>query len=143
MNLYAILLAIYVVASISLCIRQWVAIKRKRNAAPWLTVPGVIDESIPKNPSGNLLPLITYRFEVNGASHTQPLEFPPGTEAMPEFATRFLDEYPKGKAVNVYYDPNDIEKSALEPVKHKDDWMIFSLGVASTIMGIFFLFFTN
>ncbi len=141
MNLYVIILTLFTIAGLFISIREWRIIKRKNKSKQWLSVEGVIVDSKPDNLTGDLLPIIKYSYQIEGTTSINTLEFPPGTSAMPEFSKHYFEKYPEGKTINVFYNPDDINQSTLEPGQQKDDWLIFGIGVLTTIAGIVFLIF--
>lgn len=143
MNLYAIILILFSIAGVAVCIREWRTIQRNKKSDSWVKVEGVIVESTPYNPQRDLLPVIKYQFTLNDTNYTSALEFPPGTQAMPEFSKSYVKKYPEGKTVDVFYNPSDENQSTLEPGQQKDDWLIFFLGLFAALTGVGFLVFSN
>lgn len=141
MNLYIIILILFTIAGLFICIREWRHIKNQKKSDQWLSIEGVIVESKPYNPVGSLLPVIKYSYQIEDSTFTNDFEFPPGTAAMPEFSKSYMEKYPEGKTINVFYNPEDANQSTLEPGQQKDDWLIFGIGVLTTITGIVFLVF--
>lgn len=140
MNLYVVILVLFIVAGIFICVREWRIIKSNKKTGQWPSVEGVIEQSSPYNPSADLLPVIKYRYQVENESYQGTLQFPPGTAAMPELSKSYIEKYPIGKTVSVFYNPSDISQSTLEPGQQKDDWLIFGIGVLTIVAGLGFLF---
>lgn len=52
-----------------------------------------------------------------------------------EQAERWLEEYPPGRVVTVYYDPQSPSNSVLEPGAHVDAYALLALGVFLMVAG--------
>ena len=53
-----------------------------------------------------------------------------------EHARQIVKRFPKGKAVDVYYDPEKPEMAVLEPGVTKSSYLFLGIGLVSTICGI-------
>lgn len=140
-NLYPILIALFIAVGLFHCIREWRKIKNGKNAEPWPSVEGSIEKSIAYDPLNKTQPLITYSYQVDGSTYTGKFNFPPDTEVMPELSKPFVEKYSKNSRVDVFYNPQEFGQSTLEAKQYKDNWLIFGIGVLSVIVGTFFLFF--
>jgi hypothetical protein len=97
-------------------------------------VPGRIEISALSSSSNDLLPDIRYRYEVAGQSYQSRFEFPSGTHPLPEFSRSYVEKYPVGASVTVYYNPQQPADSTLEPGA-QGDWMILALGILLMVGG--------
>ena len=122
------------VAGIGVAIWGWRIRKRSLARAHWPHTEGVIVASRPGLAENDLLPRIEFAYTVDGREYHTVFRFPEGTHPLPEFTQSYLDKYPEGKAVTVYYDPQNPAEATLEPVAH-DDWMVLAAGIVTAIGG--------
>src|SRR5262249_19109251 len=54
-------------------------------------------------------------------------------------AQSFVDRYPKGKAVDVFYSPSNPGRSVLEPGVFSGVWLVTSMGVVLVVGGVIHL----
>lgn len=50
-------------------------------------------------------------------------------------AEQWVEEYPAGRKVTVYYDPQSPSESVLEPGAHADAYALLALGIVLTVAG--------
>lgn len=119
----------------------WSIIAAARRSLRWPQVDGVIEQCDLSSTEDDLLPHIVFSYIVNGQQQRCQLEFPGGTTPTPEFATSYVQRYPLGAQVRVFYNPAKVEQATLEPGMRQGDWMVFVLGLLATIGGVLFLIF--
>jgi len=141
MNPYTIILSLFVVASLFATIWGWVIISKGRKTLTWPNVTGTIVESTSTSETDDLLPHILFSYTVSGKACRHTLEFPRGMTPTPEFTNSYMTRFPVGASVQVYYDPQNIDHATLEPGPVKGDWLIFTIGICSTLLGTLFLLF--
>lgn len=134
MNLYAIVLAAVTLGGIGVSLWGWRVLKAAQQAKQWPTAEGVIVESEAAAEDCDLLPLIIYSYTVENDAYKCRFEFPSGTHPMPEFVQSYLDKYPQGANVKVFYNPQQPGQSTLEPGA-RGDWMILALGILMAVGG--------
>ena len=134
MNLYPLILGAVFIGGIGVSVWGWMVLAKSRKMKAWPTTTGVIDQSSPTSEANDLLPHIVFSYQVNGATYQRIFEFPEGTHPLPEFNRAYLDKYPEGKNVEVYYNPKNPDKATLEP-ETQGDWMILALGILMAIGG--------
>src|SRR3569832_1286814 len=54
----------------------------------------------------------------------------------PENVIIYTEKYPAGAKVQVYYDPANPENATIEPGAVRGDWIVFAIGLASTLVGV-------
>jgi hypothetical protein len=103
----------------------------------WPSVPGEITrsevETYRKDGKTQYLPDIAYKYNIDGKNYTSSkvtVGDPPYTSNISP-ARRIQSEYPVGKSVDVYYDPEVPSSSALKPGIQKNDILL------AVIIGIF------
>jgi hypothetical protein len=133
-NLYPIILGAVLVGGIGISVWGWKILARSRTMKSWPTTSGVIEQASPSSEANDLLPHIEFSYQVKGKTYQRAFEFPEGTHPLPEFNQAYLDKYPVGKQVEVYYDPEQPETATLEP-ETRGDWMILALGIMMIIGG--------
>lgn len=130
-----IILILFTLASIAISLWGWKILLNNKKKKTWIATSGVIYQSIGVQESSDLTPHIHYRYEVNGRVIEQELAFP-GDLSSPESVKYYLDKYPVGKNVEVFYDGDNPEQSTLERGLGSGDWLVFASGIASTIFGL-------
>lgn len=136
MNLYALILGLFIAGGLATSLWGWIVILRGRKSLAWPSVAGTIDTSALSSESDALLPAIEYRYVVAGQTLRGTVEFPSDITPTAEFARSYVDKYPVGAHVQVYYDPDHPERATLEPGQRRGDWMILALGIITTIVGV-------
>lgn len=134
MNLYPLILGTVLVGGIIISAWGWKVLAKSRKMKSWPTTIGTIAQASPSSESNDLLPHIVFSYQVKGKTYQRAFEFPEGTHSLPEFNQAYLDKYPVGKEVEVFYDPDQPETATLEP-ETQGDWMILALGLMMTIGG--------
>lgn len=135
MNAYAIILACTAVGGLAISIWGWRILQASKKVQQWPTVPGLIAELKPSSEQSDLLPHILYAYEVDGKAYRKVFEFPSGTHPLPEFSRAYMEKYPVGRAVTVYYNPAQPQDSTLEP-SAQGDWLVLMLGILLALGGI-------
>jgi len=140
MNPYIIILSLFVIGSLLATLWGWRVIVKGRKTLTWPNVTGIIEESTPTSEGDDLLPHILFSYCVAEQSYRYSVEFPRGMTPTPEFTAQYMQRFPVGASVSVYYDPQKPNQATLEPGPVKGDWLIFALGIGSTLLGLVFLF---
>ena len=140
-NPYMIVLGLFVVAGLLATLWGLRIIVQARRTAQWPTVQGIIEKSIVTSNDNDLLPNIIFCYEVNGQAYQRSVEFPRDVTPSQEFASSYVDRYPEGSHVLVYYNPENPENATLEPGLGQGDWLVFAIGLGMLVFGILFLAF--
>ena len=140
MNLYTIILSLFIVAGLGTSAWGWRMLHQGRRALNWPQAAGTIEISELRSTEDELLPHIEFSYQVDGKTYQQTLTFPAGTTPTEEFSNSYTTRYPAGKPVTVYHHPNDPTAATIEPVP-QGDWLVLAMGLATTGFGILFLFF--
>ena len=143
MNPYIITLLLFIIAGCGVTIWGWTILSRSKKTAQWPSVEGVIEQSQPSSGADDLLPHIVYSYAVSGRSYRSTVEFPSGTNPTEILAASYVKKYPAGAKIRIYYNPLQPDQATLEPGAARDDWLIFVLGLAATIIGTVFLLFSG
>ena len=136
MNLYVLILGLFIGSGLATSLWGWIVILRGRKSLSWPSVAGTIETSALSSEADALLPAIKYRYAVAGQTFRSTVEFPSDITPTAEFARSYVDKYPVGAHVQVYYDPDRPERATLEPGQRRGDWMILALGIVTTIVGV-------
>lgn len=134
MNLYSIILGTVLVGGIIISIWGWRVLARSNKIKSWPVTKGTIEQASPSSEANDLLPHIEFSYQAKGNTYQCVFRFPEGTHPLPEFNQAYLDKYPVGKEVEVYYDPEKPETATLEP-ETQGDWMILALGIMMVVGG--------
>jgi hypothetical protein len=108
----------------------------------WPSVPGEITrseiETYRRDGKTQYLPDIAYKYSIDGKNYTSSKvtvgDPPYSSNTSP--AKRVQSEYPEGKSVEVYYDPEVPSSSALKPGLQKNDIMLAIITGAFPFFGI-------
>lgn len=135
MNLYPVILAAVVLGGIGISIWGWKTLQHARKVEAWPTVDGVIEACEATSAANDLLPDIIFSYRVDGQNYRRSFTFPDGTHPLPEFTRQYMERYPVGKRVTIYYQPGQPDHATLEP-SSQGDWMILALGIMMTLGGV-------
>lgn len=138
-NAYSIILGLFVIGGIAVTYWGWTIIAKARKTAHWPHVQGEITKSSAASSEDDAFPEILYSYEVKGMQYQGEVEFPSGTSPSQQLTNYCLNQYPLHSQVAVYYDPQHPESSTLQAGLGKGDWMIFALGLITTVLGILWL----
>jgi len=141
-NPYVIILSTFGIAGAVVTLWGLMIIRKARKTLGWPSVEGAIKESSPASNSDDLMPNIRFHYQVDDQSYTCTLELPGSVSPSQELTRRYLEKYPQGKKVRVFYDPQHPERATLEP-GIGSDWMVFALGLMATVFSIGALFFSD
>ncbi|MFQ5487487.1 MAG: DUF3592 domain-containing protein [Gammaproteobacteria bacterium] len=135
-NAYAIIIGLFIVSGFIATLWGWLLIARARKKMHWPAVTGRIEVSEPASAEDDLLPHIEYSYTVQDVNYRKTLEFPGGTTPTPEFAASYVENYPAGASVRVYYDPQQPEYATLERGVQGGDWLVLVFGLVTVVMGL-------
>jgi hypothetical protein len=134
-NPYTIILGTVIVGGLAITVWGWIIMTKAKKMQSWPTTKGIIKESRPEAEYNDLLPHIAFSYQVANNQYNTTFMFPEGTHPSQQFSQAYLDKYPVGTEVTVYFNPDHPETATLEP-ETKGDWMILALGVMMVIGGI-------
>ena len=138
-NPYIIVLGLFVIAGLLATLWGVRIIVRARRTQQWPSVEGVIEKSNISSNVNDLLPDIEFRYEVENQTYRRSMEFSRDVTSSQEFAASYVDKYPAGARVRVYYDPEKPDNATLEPGLGQGDWLVFAIGLGMLVFGILFL----
>lgn len=142
-NPYVIILSLFIVAGLTASFWGWRIISKSRESLAWPHTDGTITRSDAASEADDLLPLIEYSYAVDGRSFQTSHQFPPSVSPSQELSKQYLQRYPVGVSIQVYYQPDNPQHATIEPGMASGDWFVFALGLLTTIFGIVFLFFSG
>lgn len=140
-NPYSIILGLFILSGVVVTLWGVRVIVVARRTLQWPCVGGKIEESKIDFGSRDLLPHIVFSYSVEGKEFRQNLKFPADVTPSQEYSKSYVDRYPAGFLVQVYYNPDNPEDVTLEPGPGKDDWLIMAIGLGMLILGILMFFF--
>ncbi len=140
-NPYAVILSLFLLGGLLATVRGLMIILKARKTRHWPCVEGIIEESRLSSDNHDLLPHILFRYTIRQSDYKRTMEFPVDITPSQEFSTSYVQKYPVGARVQVYYNPNNPQNATLEPGLGKGDWLIFVIGLGMLFFGIglFFL----
>ncbi|MGD8569916.1 MAG: DUF3592 domain-containing protein [Gammaproteobacteria bacterium] len=133
-NPYTIILGLFIAAGLLATLWGWLIIARARKTQQWPSVEGTIEESFMDNKE--LFPRISYSYAIDGQAYKRSMEFPGDVTPSQEFARSYLEKYPLGSQVKVYYNPENPDVTTLEPGVGKGDWLVLAIGLGMLIFGV-------
>lgn len=138
-NAYGIIIGLFILGGLASAVWGWTVIQRARKTLHWPHTNGVIEIAKAASEKDDLLPHIEFSFNVDGEAYRQTVKFPAGTMPSQELSNTYLEKFTIKRTVEVYYDPQDPQQATLEPGPARGDWLIFSLGVSASLLGIIML----
>jgi len=135
---YSIIIVLFIASGALLSVWGWSSMRRTRQRLAWPTVTGCVSRSDLQSPDDPLLPLIEYRYQVDGKDYQAQVQFPSATSPSEELSKSYVARYPMNQAVKVYYQAQQPEQSTLEP-RPQGDWLILAIGVVTMVLGVIFL----
>lgn len=139
-NPYSIILGLFVVAGVLAALWGLRVMTTGRRSLQWPSVEGTIEECKISSDEFDLLPHISFRYQVNQRSYQQSLKFPGDVTPTKEFAQGYVDKYPAGTRVHIYYNPGNPQDSTLEPGAGRGDWLILAIGISMVVIGSLLFF---
>jgi hypothetical protein len=115
----------------------WKSYVSSRNIGEWELTQGVITKSSIKRVEAAFLPDIEYQYAVLGVEYKGiSVTLPPDVVYDPQVAQGLLEEYPVGKKVDVFYNPEFHHVAVLEKEAGAGAWWIV---VMTGVTAFFFL----
>lgn len=142
-NPYAIILGLFVITGVFTTLWGLRVMVSARRSLEWPVVEGTIEESRLSSDEFDLLPSIKFSYQVNQHSYQQSLKFPGDVTPTKEFAQSYVDKYPQGSTVQVFYNPEKPENATLEPGSGRGDWLILAIGLGMVIIGSLLFFIAD
>ncbi len=124
---------------------SWKGYDSTRNISSWEATQGTITKSSVKRAGAAFIPDIEYQYFVLGVEYKGiSVTIPPELIYNVEVAQGLLDEYPVGKKMDVFYNPELYRVAVLEkesPISNSwVSWMAAVTALAFLIFGVAFLF---
>jgi hypothetical protein len=116
-------------------------LKEARASKSWPSVQGIVVSSSVQRSSDHddrdyYQASVVYEYAVGGVTYSCNRISYGTTRGRPEDAREEVKRYPKGKPVEVYYDPDDPDAAILEPGKAGEPYLWLGLGGAFTLVGL-------
>ena len=137
-NAYALILIGFVVAGGGASFWAWRNMMRGRAAQAWPKVEGTIIESRKSDVADDAPPVIVFSYQIEGKEYT--CQQPFSDDMLPfDVVKSYLEKYPAGAQVGVYYQPAQPVEATLEPGNKRDDWFLFVACLLATLFGLLLL----
>lgn len=140
-NPYSIILGLFVFSGVLVTLWGLRVMVLARKTLKWPYVGGKIEESRINFGAGDLMPHIVFSYSVGEQSYQQQMKFSVDVAPSQEFAKSYVDKFPVGFLVQVFYDPENPEVATIEPGPAEGDWLILAIGLAMLIVGILMFFY--
>lgn len=128
-------MGIFLLVGLGLTYWGWNILQNARASALWPTADGVVTRSEvtrstdPDN-GDSYSPEVTYTYTVNNVSQTdKTIKFGENSYSSRRKADEVVGNYPVGKNVTVYYDPEKPERSVLEPGVSGGSYIVIGIGI--------------
>jgi len=136
-NPYIIILSLFTVAGVGTLIWGLKIMIDARQSRDWPSVKGTITTSLLNSEDDEMLPDIRFSYRMGETAYEETLKFPASTTPTRELSQQYVDRYPVGMSVDVYYNPLLPEQVTLEPGGRAGDWMVLLFGLGATALMIF------
>ena len=116
---------------------SWKSYSSSKNIKDWVITQGIITQSRVKIAGASFIPDIEFQYSVYGVEYKgNSVTIPPDIIYDTEFAQALLQEYPVGKQVDVFFNPEFHHVAVLEKEASTGTWWILIAGGGT---GLFFL----
>ena len=128
-------MGIFLLVGLGLTYWGWNILQDARASASWPTAEGVVTRSevtrsTDSDGGDSYSPEITYTYTVNNEQlANKTIKFGENSYSSRKKAEGIANSYPVGKNVTVYYDPQQPEKSVLEPGVSAGSYIVIGIGV--------------
>jgi len=134
MNYYVIILIIVIVGGISVTVWGAGGMVIKARQRHWPKTLGTISSCA--SVDDDMLPDVTFNYEVDGVTRSGRISFPSGTHPTEQLATKVENDHPIGSPVEVWYNPEKPDESLTGEGMRRGDLFITLIGIALTLTGI-------
>ena len=116
---------------------SWKGYSSTKNMDDWDVIQGIITKSSVKLAGAAFIPDIEFQYSVLGVDYKgKSITIPPDIIYNEQIAQGLIEEYPVGKQVDVFYNPNSHHISVLEKEAAVGSWWILLMAGGT---GLFFL----
>jgi hypothetical protein len=128
-------MGIFLVVGAGLTYWGWTILQNARASASWPTADGIVtrsgvSHSTDSDGGDSYSPEITYTYSVNNIDQeNNTIKFGENSYSSRRKAEGIAANYPVGKNVTVYYDPEQPDKSVLEPGVSAGSYIVLGIGV--------------
>jgi len=128
-------MGIFLVIGAGLTYWGWTILQNARASASWPTADGVItrsgvSHSTDSDGGDSYNPEVTYTYTVNNTGYdNNTIKFGENSYSSSKKADGIAGNYPVGKNVTVYYDPEKPDRSVLEPGVSAGSYIVIGIGV--------------
>jgi hypothetical protein len=128
-------MGIFLLIGVGLTIWGWTILQNARASASWPTADGVVmrsevTRSTDSEGGDSYSPEVTYSYNVNNTNFVNDMiKFGENSYSSRRKADEIAGNYPVGKNVTVYYDPEKPERSVLEPGVSAGSFIVIGIGV--------------
>jgi hypothetical protein len=132
---------IFLGAGVGLLVLGTGQLKKARASESWPSVQGIVVSSTVERSSehdntDHYQASVVYEYAVDGVTYSCNRVSYGATRGLQEEAQAEAKRYPKGKRVEVYYDPDDPDVAVLEPGKAGEPYLWLGLGGAFAVVGL-------
>ena len=135
-------MGLFLLVGIGLTFWGWTILQNARASASWPTADGIVTRSevthsTDSDGGDSYSPKVTYRYTVNNVSQTNTtIKFGENSYSSRRRAETIINNYPVGKNVTVYYDPEKTDRSVLEPGVSAGSYIVIGIGVFFILLTI-------
>jgi hypothetical protein len=128
-------MGLFLLIGLGLSFWGWTILQNARASASWPIAEGRVTNSEVNHTTDaeggdSYSPEITYTYAVNDTNHNNStIKFGENSYSSRKKAEEILSNYPVGKNVTVYYDPEKPDRSVLEPGVSAGSFIVLGIGV--------------
>ncbi len=138
-NIYSITVGLFCLTGVVVAVWTGRNIIKKRKTTAWPSVTGRIVDVQKSSKENDSLPRVTFSYLVNNKDYQGHLDAPSGESSMPGYTDQFMKKYPVDRKIPVFYNPESPEIHVLKSGASREDWLIFTSGVSTFVIGLTFL----
>jgi hypothetical protein len=128
-------MGIFLLIGIGLTYWGWTILQNARASASWPTADGIVTRSQVTHSTDaeggdSYQPQVTYTYSANNSTYeNNTIKFGENSYSSRRKADEIAANYPIGKSVTVYYDPEKPDRSVLEPGVSAGSYIVIGIGV--------------
>jgi hypothetical protein len=136
------MLAIFGLIGGGLAFWGWNILQDARASASWPTADGIVsssevDHSTDAEGGDSYSPEVDYQYTIDGQNHiNDTIKFGENSYNSRRRAEEITATYPVGRQVTVYYDPEQPDKSVLEPGVTAGSYIVLGIGVLFIVIAL-------
>jgi len=135
-------MGIFLLIGVLLTIWGWTILQNARASGSWPTADGIVTRSQVSHSTDaeggdSYQPQVTYKYSANNTTYeNNTIKFGENSYNSRRKADEIAGNYPVGKNVTIYYDPEKPDRSVLEPGVSAGNYIVIGIGVFFILLTI-------